>query len=154
VNRVYSEGAWFAVPLRDRGFAVGVVARSMPHREGVILGYFYGPRRRRVPDLAELKGLTHSAPVLVERFGDLGLVSGDWPLIGRFGQWSRNSWPLPAFGRYEELTGRAFEVVYDENDPNKVVSEKLIDKAGLAALPPDRLAGSGAIEIRLSRRLR
>jgi len=40
----YSEGDWFAVPLRGGGFAAGVIARAMPRKEGVLLGYFFGPR--------------------------------------------------------------------------------------------------------------
>ncbi len=34
----YSEGDWFAVPLREGGFAVGVIARVMPHKDGILLG--------------------------------------------------------------------------------------------------------------------
>jgi hypothetical protein len=35
-NHTYSEGDWFAVPLRDDGFALGIVARANP--EGRCLG--------------------------------------------------------------------------------------------------------------------
>jgi hypothetical protein len=102
----YGEGDWFAVPLREGGFAVGVIARAMPHKEGILLGYFFGPRRDDVPTLDELKSLSASDAVLVDRFGHLGLVRGTWPLLGRIDGWDRGAWPTPAFGRFEELTGR------------------------------------------------
>jgi hypothetical protein len=72
----YREGDWFAVPLRAGGFAAVIVARAMPGREGVLLGYFFGPRRDRVPTLDELSALSASDAVLVERFGDLGILDG------------------------------------------------------------------------------
>ena len=36
----YREGDWFAVPLRDGGYAAGLIARANP--KGVLLGYFFG----------------------------------------------------------------------------------------------------------------
>src|SRR5690348_8676061 len=113
----YSEGDWFAVPLQGGGFVAGVIARAMPHKEGVLLGYFFGPRRSEAPALDELSGLSAPDAVLVERFGDLGIVNGTWPLLGRIDGWDRNAWPTPAFGRFEELTGRAFKVIYDDANP-------------------------------------
>ena len=35
----YREGDWFAVPLRDGGFGVGVIARANP--KAALLGYFW-----------------------------------------------------------------------------------------------------------------
>jgi hypothetical protein len=52
----YNEGDWFAVPLREGGFAIGVIARVMPRKEGVVLGYFFGPRRNAVPTVEEAQG--------------------------------------------------------------------------------------------------
>jgi hypothetical protein len=37
------EGDLFAVPLRDGGYGIGVVARV--GRRGVLVGYFFGRRR-------------------------------------------------------------------------------------------------------------
>jgi hypothetical protein len=47
-----SEGDGFAVPLRDGGYAIGVVARM--DRKGSVLGYFFGPRYDEPPKLAEV----------------------------------------------------------------------------------------------------
>ena len=43
----YREGDWFAVPSRDGGFAVGVIARANPG--GVLLGYSFGTLRSEIP---------------------------------------------------------------------------------------------------------
>jgi hypothetical protein len=125
----------------------------MPQDGGVNLGYFFGPGQPRVPGASELVTLNPADAILVRRFGDLGLIDGSWPLIRRKESWNRIAWPIPAFGRYEELTDRAFKVIYDDNDPNLVIREIPIGKDECLTLPPDRLSGSGAIEIILSRRL-
>jgi len=59
----YREGDWFAVPLREEGFAVGVVARANPN--GVRLGYFFGPKRAVVPSGDEGADLRADQAVLV-----------------------------------------------------------------------------------------
>jgi hypothetical protein len=149
----YSEGDWFAVPLRDGGFAAGVIGRAMPRKEGVLLGYFFGPRRGEVPTLEQVSGLSAFDAVLVERFGDLGLIRGEWPLLGCLDGWDRSAWPIPTFGRFEELTGRAFKVIYDDANPNMLVREEQVDVSELAGLPKDGLSGAAAVEGILARLL-
>src|SRR6266705_1440571 len=105
-RRAYPEGTVFAVPLRGGGYAVGLVARV--GRRGTTLGYFFGPRREKVPVLSEVAELNPEAALLVELFGDLGLMEGHWPIIGLASSFDRRRWPLPPFGRIEEFTGRAF----------------------------------------------
>jgi len=112
----YGEGDWFAVPLRDGGFATGVIARANPH--GVLFGYFFGPKRRELPTTRDLTGLSATTAILVARFGHLGLKDGKWPLIESARDWNRADWPIPTFGRFEDLSGRAFAVEYDPDDPN------------------------------------
>jgi hypothetical protein len=140
----YREGDWFAVPLRDGGFAVGVVARTNP--DGVLLGYFFGPRRDEVPSLDELGSLKPHDAVLVAMFGHLGLQKGTWPILGQIDGWDRLGWPMPAFVRYEELTGCSFKVLYDDNNPNKVIREEQVQPGAAEQLPKDGLYGAGAIE--------
>jgi hypothetical protein len=153
VRKNYREGDWFAIPLRGGGFAAGIVARSMPDDGGINLGYFFGPSRDDVPHLSELAPLKPSDAVLVRRFGDLGLIEGSWPVIGRTAEWDRSLWPIPRFGRFEGLTNRAFEVIYEDNDPSMAIREILTGKDKIFSLPVDRLSGSGAIEIVLTHRL-
>ena len=140
----YGEGDWFVVPLQGGGFGVGLLARA--NRDGVLLGYFFGPKRDAVPSLDDLTDLRPTDALMVRRFGHLGLARGTWQIIGRAKGWDRNDWSMPMFVRYEELTGRSFHVFYDENDPNKLVREEQappsVDEQGAK----DGLLGAGAVE--------
>ena len=99
----YCEGDWFAVPLRDTGYATGLVARA--DRRGGLLGYFFGPRRESPASLEDLQMLTPSDAILVGQFGDLGLLRGAWPIIGSAGAWDRAAWPMPLFARTDVVPG-------------------------------------------------
>lgn len=142
------------MPLRKGGFASGVIARSVPRQARILIGYFFGPRRATTPKLEELAGLAPSDAVLVRRFGDLALLRGTWPLLGKLPDWERAAWPTPTFGRFEELTNRSFKVVYDDADPSKLVREEIVDRYDLAALAKDGLLGAGAVEMMLTGLLR
>lgn len=147
----YGEGDVFAVPLRDGGYGVGVVARM--NGKGAVLGYFFGRRYDEPPELGDLEDLVAIENVLVQCFGDLGLIRGTWPVVGRLPGWRREEWPMPAFGRREELTGRCWRVEYDDDDPNSRPREVLISLEECERLPEDGAAGSGFIEARLTRLL-
>jgi hypothetical protein len=140
----YREGDWFAVPLRDGGYAVGLVARA--NRDGVLLGYFFGPRRDAVPSLTDVEELAPSDALLVGKFGHLGLKQGRWPILGRPEEWNRGAWPMPALVRYEELSGRSFRVIYDDDDPNKLIREEEIRPGAAEQGPKDGLMGAGFVE--------
>jgi Immunity protein 26 len=143
----YREGDLFAVPLRDGGFATGVVARANP--KAALLGYFFGPRREAIPTLADVASLKPNEAVLVGRFGHLGLTQSTWPIIGRLTNWDRAEWPTPVFTRFEELSGRTFTAIYDDDDPAKLLREELA--SGPAATGPnDGLMGAGYVERSLS----
>jgi hypothetical protein len=150
-NDEYDEGDWFSVPLRDGGFGLGVVARV--NREGVLFGYFFGPRRSKVPTLRETTSVQPRDAVLTARFGHLGLRGGTWPIVGRSKAWKRDDWPMPEFRRYEELTGRTFKVTYDKDDPNRVIREEQTSPQLVERLSKDSLFGAGAVEIALTRLL-
>jgi hypothetical protein len=144
----YSVGDWFAVPLPDGGFAVGIVARANP--KGVLLGYFFGPRRSNPPAVAELERLTSADAVLTTKLGHLGLIDARWPVLGRTQDWDPGLWPMPTFVRYEQLTGRIFEVCYDQDDPNLAVAEDQISADQALGRRADRMSGHGAVENRLA----
>jgi hypothetical protein len=148
LNQRYTEGDWFAVPLRSDGFAVGVVARANP--KGALLGYFFGPRREQRPTLADVTGLLPEHAVLVGMFGHLGIRGGSWPLLGRERGWDRARWPTPVFVRYEELTGRSFHVRYDDSDPARIIDESLVAPGPAEQGPKDGLMGAGFVELRLT----
>jgi Immunity protein 26 len=140
----HREGDWFAVPLRDGGFGVGVIARANP--KGALLGYFFGPRRSEIPRLEDVVDLKSGDAVLVRKFGHLGIVQGQWPRLGRLDGWDRRDWQTPVFVRYEELTGRSFRVVDDDDDPNRVLREEQVTPGQAEQGPKDGLMGAGFAE--------
>lgn len=147
----YREGDVIAVPLRDGGYAVGVAARL--NGKGAVVGYFFGQRYGDVPDLDEIGELNREEAVLIQTLGDLGLIRGTWPVIGQLPGWRREEWPMPVFGRREELTGRCFRVEYPDGDPNGRPREVPISSEECDHLPEDGAAGFGFIEARLTRLL-
>jgi Immunity protein 26 len=148
----YGEGTWFAVPLKDGGYGVGLVARIAP-RGRVLLGYFFGPRLSAPPTLEEVGHLNAGDAVLIQRFGDVYLVEGRWPIIGQQASWTRSAWPMPAFGRYVELDGKGWRVEYQDNNPNSVPRESRISPEAVQRLPNNALLGAGVVEATLTKRL-
>lgn len=147
----YEEGTWFAVPLRTGGYGIGLIARAAK-KGAVLLGYFFGPRRDAVPPLDEVSSMRPEEAICVFRFGDLGLINEEWSIIGRPSMWDRRCWPMPYFVRSDELSGRAWSVEYADDDPNEVVSEKLIT-SGSYDLERDAVLGAGAVELVLTKLL-
>jgi hypothetical protein len=144
----YVEGTAFAVPLRGDGYGIGVVARMSP-RGRILLVYLFGPRRTYVPTASELDGLAPRQAVRRLRIGDLHLVDGKWPIIGLLPGWERNEWPMPDFLRRDELSDRAWRVIYDDVDPGKVVGKEPADRDD--SYEGDGLHGAGAVEILLTK---
>ena len=147
----YREGTWFAVPLRTNGFALGVVARL--DGDGTVWGYFFGPPYDSVPSCSATEGLEPQASIAQERFGDLGLIEGEWPIVGESITWDRSGWPLPDFVRADREEGWAWKVVYSDKDLSPV-SEEPCDISLADSLPRDSLAGSGAVELVLTHLLK
>jgi hypothetical protein len=147
----YEEGTVFAVPLKDRKYAVGLIARC--GRRGIALGYFFGPRREAVPSLAKIGLLDPRRAVLVSMFGDLGLIENKWPIIGRYPAWDRNQWLVPKFLRTPLLTETHILIEYDDKTLREI-RNTIIPRKKASGLPEDGLSGSGAIEIKLSKLLK
>lgn len=147
----YTSGTWFAVPLRDDGFAVGLVARATP--EGpAILAYFFGPRLESIPSLVEVSELKATSAVKIARVSDLHLIDGRWPTIGQSVGFRKNEWPFPKFVRSDEITRRAWVVEYADDDPGRVVTEVPV-AFGASTLDRDAAFGAGAIELALTKLL-
>jgi hypothetical protein len=145
----YKEGDWFAVPLDDGGYALGLAARVS--RGGIVLGYFFSPRYENVPSAADSFGLTPSNAIDVCMFGDLGLLHGKWPVICQSPQWRRDAWPLPEFGRFELMDHTvAYRTAYDENDLSQFTSETRVSPEEAHCLPDDCLHGYLALESHLN----
>lgn len=145
----YSEGSVFLVPLRTKGYARGVVARSTA-RGRVLYGYFFGPPLASATN-ASFDDLAPHKAILTTHFGDLGLINGEWPVIGVTPSWNRSKWPMPDFVRRDDLSHKAWRVHYCDDDPNRIEWETPTDYD--VDLPPDSLSGYGAVEIVLTRLL-
>jgi hypothetical protein len=143
----YTEGTWFAVTLDRGGFAVGVVARATK-KGPVILVYLFGPKRETVPSLAEVAGLDPSMALKAIRIGDLHLIDGKWPILGRLPEWQRESWPMPMFTRSPPFLNHAYHVRYSDVDPGCVVSEAKVPLGGFM-FDEDGGYGAGAVEIEM-----
>lgn len=146
----YKEGDWFAVPLQRGGYAFGLLARC--GRRGIVLGYFFGPRRPCLPAVDELQHLTREDAIWVGMVGDLGLIETAWPLLGKGKAWRREEWPLPTFVREESLTGKKRFVVYSEDTLEEL---RNVPSSGnvFPTMPRDVLHGYVALEKRLDRLL-
>jgi len=142
-------GTVFRIPLRDSGYAVGVLARS--RGDGTCLGYFFGPRLN-LDDEIQLDALDPNNAVLVGLFGDLELLREKWLLAGTIENFDPAKWPVPLLARVDEEANRAWLSKYDEN--LGFLEEKEITVEEALRYPYDRMMGGGAVEIRLTKLLR
>src|SRR4051812_43143904 len=97
----YREGSWVSIPLRHGGHALGVVARMAPGGR-IVLAYLFGPKRDAVPALADVVWLRPKDAIRHLRIGDLGLLNGEWPVVGELPNWDRSAWPMPSFVRRDD----------------------------------------------------
>ena len=128
--------------------AWGVVARAA---KDILFGYFFEPPLADDEE-SQIDGLTPKTAILAARFSAMGLVSGEWKVIGQIQKWNRSLWPLPDFVRYDPLGIIKPRLIrYSEDD--LATSEDL----GVAAKPDnllrDSLFSSGAVEITLAKTL-
>lgn len=143
----YDEGDWFAVPLPSGGYALGVVARV---RRGILLGYFFRPRRKKIPVFNKrITSLSASDAILCSLCGDLGIIEGEWPILGKDPNWDRKRWPMPIFTGQDPLSEVITAVRYDESTLQEVDSYRVAELGEHA----DGLAGSGFVEELLDARL-
>ena len=145
------EGDLYAVPLRNGGYGFGVITRT--GRSGALFGYFFGPRQEKLPTLDNVRALRPEDAVSCELFGDLGIQNGEWPFIGRLDTWNRDEWPLPEFGRIDEISGLAWVDRYDDKDVSRRIGTRKCSLDEARALPPNSWAGYGAVEIGLTDKL-
>jgi hypothetical protein len=139
------------VPLEDAGYAVGKIVQA--DMKGGVTGYFFGPRRPAVPALSELTDLRYEDAVYVSNFGDLGLINGEWSVIGGHDEPDTRDWPTPAFGRLRNPPPQGFRVIYRDDNTNEPASVDPISVEECLALPNDAMDGAGAVRIVLTRLL-
>jgi len=147
MKRLYSEGSVFCLPLRDVGYARGVIARVTP-RGTAPFGYFFGPRLPS-PEAVKLDDLRPENAILRVKFGELGLVNGAWTLHGKVPNWNRAEWPMPDFVIRDPLGFRKPLLVrYSNTDHTKVVARYPIDDD--RGILDESTSGYGAVEIKMT----
>ena len=149
MKRKLSEGSVFMLPLRDNGFAVGVLARFS--RTGICYGYFFGPRIDAEGEI-DFSQLKPEKAILEGMFGDLELRRGGWKQVGEINNWDRVYWNLKPLSRIDEHAGRAWLSFYDDKLHCIKEHEITVEEAG--KYPYDRMMGAGAVEIRLTNLIR
>jgi len=153
----YSEGDCFVFPLRDGGFARGVIARhDLAHDRpiGKLLGYFFPPIYNTLSEAVISEDLKQENAIYISLFSDGGLIKGDWKIIGKIEPWTREEWPLPIFGTVLELINKGELRRYDEetlDTSSELWTRVSIDEA--LKYPKDGFAGHGFIEIVISKKL-
>lgn len=138
----YVEGDWIAIPLSTERFGVGRIARSRPP---VFVCYAFVHTYAKPPELADLAELKPEDAVIVAMVGDLGLITGEWLVVGHDPhEWTtnRSRWPIPRFGFQDPLLGISWAREYDPNDPTKPpVRQFRISAEERERLPADGLYG-------------
>jgi hypothetical protein len=119
--------------------------------DGGILGYFFGPRLSRLPRPGPNNELTAQQAMYINICSHLGLQQGSWLVLGRIEPWMREAWPVPAFGSIAVGGTIAWRHEYDDNLNTVSWGEVAVELA--KQLPDDGSAGSGVVEIILSKRL-
>ena len=148
----YAEGTSFLIPLRKGGYARGVVARM--NGKGVVFGYFFGPKFENAESGIVDKALTAQNAIFIGKFGDLGFLKGEWPIIGKIEPWVRADWPLPPLLRTDERAQIGFISYYDDNSLRCLREEKIkLGDVDIHKFPEDSLLGYGAAEIHLTKLL-
>jgi hypothetical protein len=148
----YREGSWLAVPLRQRRvYAPGIVARMAP-RGRIILGYLFGTKYREIPGMDAVKSLQPALAIRRLRAGDLGLVNGEWRVVGEAEGWRRAYWPMPQVVRRDDLTKLAWQESYSDSNPNELITEEVVsfDVAGLEGSGLYELSAHGEISTTIS----
>ncbi|MCZ8129793.1 MAG: Imm26 family immunity protein [Steroidobacteraceae bacterium] len=156
----YREGQFFLLPLDRDHFATGLIAR-VPRRGGVLLGYFFGPRRTSVPGQEWLDGLRPHHAVFVCRFKDQQLYRGEWRLLSVREPFERGGWPVPAFHRFDGTATQApgidavqhWRVEYADDNLITPVRERAADSAD-QQLPEDFAFDAGLLAHEVGKRVR
>lgn len=147
----FKEGSWFAVPLRNSGYAIGIAARKTK-KSNAILGYFFGPKRMDLPNETDIGKLTPNSAMKVIICSDLHLKRGNWSIIANLEKFNRSDWPMPKFVWTDPISQQKFLNTYCEDAPHKLAASQEY-RGDISGFEPDVGYGSGAIEIILTKLL-
>ena len=144
----YEEGTCFFVPLRNGGYARGLVARC--DGDGRLFVYFFGPKLSTPTN--EFVKISYQSALIAIKCGDLGLLNGEWKLAGSLAGWDRANWPFPPLFRENKIEGWAKLSFYDDHTLDFLYEES-VEPEKRSWYPEDSLYGYGAAEILLTKLL-
>jgi Immunity protein 26 len=147
--RIISDnGNLFIVMHGNRSIALGLIARG-GKRAGK-LGYFF---RIGLYDEAKERdnlSLDLNQAIWIAKFGDLHILRGKWPLVGKLNGFSREAWPMPVFARHHEGFNINYICTYDENDVSLGLHTWRADQVPAhvktSVVAEDGMAGAGFVE--------
>ncbi len=91
--------------------------------------------------------------ILRVKFGDLGLIEGEWTLHGKVPNWDRTEWSMPDFVMRDPLGFKKPVLVrYSDTDPSHIEARYPIEDD--RGMPIASMSGSGSVEIKLDDLLR
>ena len=93
--------------------------------------------------------LSPTDAIFLRRFGDLGLIRNEWPIIAHAENWELDTWPMPPFISFDEETGRALKISLD--DDFQIASKEECSPSLRATFLADVDSGYGAVEIHLTK---
>jgi hypothetical protein len=139
------EGDVFAVPLRQGGYTIGLIARR--HKTSS-LGYFFDRIYLSPPEELNVADINKWKVALIGQFSALGIEEGEWPLLKKNFDFIRKEWPIPVLKMQDPLSEKYFAVIYDDtlfNEERHLITKEEADK-----LFGHGVYGYGALEKKLS----
>jgi Immunity protein 26 len=145
----YKNGSIFTVPLRTKGYAIGLIVRNY---EGYILGYFLNRVFENIPNLDSVKDLFITENIsYISIHGSMGLRNKEWIIIGLMDNFNEECWPIPEFKKEVMLLDKTwYGVTYDETFSITTSVERKITEIESKNMPEDGFAGHGFVEIKLT----
>jgi Immunity protein 26 len=147
----YEEGDCFKVNLPKNKSAIGLVARGNS-KKGGMLAYFYLDEFVNENLDESIDNLKASDSIAIWKVGDLGMINGEWKVIGKRSKWDRNDFPMPKCVREDVFQpGWGWIVQYSEDDMLESTSETRIElKENMEDFIRDGILGYGLAEELLS----
>lgn len=141
------QGQIFAIPLKDKGYGLGLIARK---NDMIALGYFFKTVFEQLPiGKVEADLISKANVILIGKFSCLGISNNEWPLLKSDFVFKKDNWPIPFF-KGKDLGGDDFfSVLYDDSLLKE--TRRWISKNEAENLFEHGLYGYGALEIKLSR---
>ncbi|MDR2145673.1 MAG: immunity 26/phosphotriesterase HocA family protein [Tannerella sp.] len=134
-------GKLFIVPLMNKGFTIGLVARQ---DRNILLGYFFDIYFSQKPSIIENSMINKDNVCLICLFGILGLKNKEWTIIGDLPNWNKNEWIVPTFKQKDPLLECYYAINY--NDELNEVSRMKINTDDAQSLYNAGVHGSGIVE--------